>query len=641
MAEERTQRRLAAILAADVVGYSRLMEQDEAGTLAAIRDLRREVIDPLLSEHQGRIVKLMGDGALVEFGSVVDAVACAVAIQKGVAARQADVPAERRIVFRIGINLGDVVVEGDDLLGDGVNVAARLEQLCEPGGVLVSGTAFDQLQGKLGLPLDFSGEQHVKNIARPVRTYRVRLNGGRSLWRFRVRQHLGGVRLVAAAFVALLLAGGAAWWLWPTNSASTKSSIAVLPFDNYGDDPKWGRFADGLTEDIITDLARSRDLNVIARNSTEVYRDKRADVRQIAQDLGVRYILEGSLQADGDKIRVTAQLIDASTSTHIWTERYDRPATDLFLVQDEITKKISATISGYKGVLFEADRAAAHTKSDRSLQAYDYWLLGGKQLVLFTEEGLHTAQSLFHRAVELDPNFEPAVRDLGIAYMLEIDFGISQDIQKSIEIHGKYTRRALELDPADAFAVYQLGNHYVYRGQLAAASEQYEKALALGPNDADLLHDVAWVFPQLGLTDRAVELAEQAVRLNPHYPHFYNYGFRQAYFYGRKFEKALKAQLAIGDAAPLDKIFLAMIYVQLGESDKAAHAAAAVREADPNWSAEQYASDIGGFVGEAEVNLLIESAKKAGLPGCLTADQLQKRPDTKRLKACDTERAQP
>jgi adenylate cyclase len=200
MAAERTQRRLAAILATDVVGYSRLIQQDEAGTLAAIRDLRREVIDPLLSEQYGRIVKLMGDGALVECGSVVDAVACAVAIQKGVAARQADV-LERRIVFRIGVNLGDVVVEGDDLLGDGVNVAARLEQLCEPGGVLVSGTAFDQLQGKLGLPLDFSGEQHVKNIARPVRTYRVRLNGAKRSWRLRVRQHLGGARLVAAGVI--------------------------------------------------------------------------------------------------------------------------------------------------------------------------------------------------------------------------------------------------------------------------------------------------------------------------------------------------------------------------------------------------------------------------------------------------------
>jgi tetratricopeptide (TPR) repeat protein len=379
---------------------------------------------------------------------------------------------------------------------------------------------------------------------------------------------------------------------------------------------------------------------VIARNSIEVYKGKRSDVRQIGQDLGVRYILEGSLQSDGDKIRVTAQLIEASTGAHIWQERYDRPATDLFLVQDDITQKITMTLQGHMGILMEAERAATYRKGEQSLQAYDYWLLGGKQLVLFTEEGLHNAQSLFRKAVELDSNFEPAVRDLGVAYVLEIDFGFSKDIQQSIEIHDKYTRRALELDPADPFAVYQLGNNYSYRGQLAKATEHYEKALTLGPSDADLLNLVSWAFPQLGLTDRAVELADQSVRLNPHYPLFYNYGLRVAYFYGGEFEKALRAQLAIGDAAPLDKIFLAMIYAQLGASDKAAHAAAAAREADPNWSAEQYASDIGGFVGEAEVNRLIESAKKADLPACLTVEQLQKRPDTKRLKSCDSERAQ-
>ncbi len=434
--------------------------------------------------------------------------------------------------------------------------------------------------------------------------------------------------------VTLLLVGGGAWWFWPTNSASTKPSIAVLPFDNYGGDPKSERFADGLTEDIITDLARSHDLNVIARNSTEVYQGKHADVRQIGQDLGVTYVLEGSLQAEGDKIRVTAQLINASTGTHIWTERYDRPAKDFFVVQDDITQRISTVLSGYKGMLIEADRAATHRKNESSLQAYDYWLLGGKQMVMFTKEGLRQAQSLFHKAVELDPNFQPAVRDLGISYVLEIDFGFSEDIQETLRIHEMYTRRALDLDPADPFAVYQLGNNYVYRGQLAEATEQFEKALELGPSNADLLLDVAWAFPQLGLTDRAVELAEQAVRLNPHYPLFYNYGLRVAYFYAGEFEKALKAQLAIGDSTPLDQAFLAMIYAQLGQNGKAAQATAAVTKADPNWSAEQYTSDIGGFVREAESDLLIESATKAGMPACLTTEQLQKRPNTKRIRVC-------
>ena len=259
-------RRLVAIMATDIVGYSRLIEADEPGTLAAIKVLRRELIDPLLAEHHGRIVKLMGDGAFVEFGSVVDAVACAVALQAGVAARQAEARPGSSIVFRIGINVGDVVVEGDDLLGDGVNVAARLEQLCDPGGVLISGTAFDQLQGKLGLPLDYAGEQQVKNIVRPVRTYRVRLAGSGQPWRLRVRPHLGAVRWSAAMVFALLLGAGA-WWLTQEDLGSTKPSVAVLPFNNLSGDARWTRMADGLSEDIIIDLARHPDIYVIARDS--------------------------------------------------------------------------------------------------------------------------------------------------------------------------------------------------------------------------------------------------------------------------------------------------------------------------------------------------------------------------------------
>ncbi|MEQ1956233.1 adenylate/guanylate cyclase domain-containing protein [Mesorhizobium yinganensis] len=268
MTGERTQRRLVAILATDIVGYSRLVENDEAGTLAAIRSLRFNVIDPLLAKHNGRIVKLMGDGAIVEFGSVVDAATCAVARQYETAAAQAATPAERRIVFRMGINLGDVVVEGDDLLGDGVNVAARLEQLCDPGGVLLSGTVYDHLQGKLDLPLDFAGEQQVNNISRPVRAYRIRLNGSGRPWRLRLRQQRGRMRVPAAALVAAAVVGVVAWWMRPIEPPIAKASIAVLPFTNLGGDTATGRLADGISEDIITDLARFRGFEVIARNSS-------------------------------------------------------------------------------------------------------------------------------------------------------------------------------------------------------------------------------------------------------------------------------------------------------------------------------------------------------------------------------------
>jgi class 3 adenylate cyclase len=302
MATVWVERRLVAILAADIVGYSHLVEKDEAATLAALKSSRREVIDPLLAEHHGRIVKLMGDGAIAEFGSVVDAVACAVAVQKGVADRQDGVPSERRIIFRIGINLGDVVVEGDDLLGDGVNVAARLEQICDPGGVLISGTAYDHLQGKIDLPIEFAGEQRVKNIDRPIRTYRVRL--GAALPGPRPRGAVSRRWFAMATGVLLLMAGAVRWWRWPVAPAyASKPSIAVLPFDNLGGDEATTRLADGITEDIITDLARFPEFEVVSRNSTGVYKGKAVDVRHVGKDLVVGYVLEGSFQRQGERLR--------------------------------------------------------------------------------------------------------------------------------------------------------------------------------------------------------------------------------------------------------------------------------------------------------------------------------------------------
>jgi class 3 adenylate cyclase/TolB-like protein len=317
MISTRVDRRLAAILAADVVSYSRLIEKDEASTLAALRSLRHDVIDPLLAEHQGRTVKLMGAGLLAEFGSVVDAVACPVAVQKGVAEHQAEAPPDRRIVFRCGVNLGDVVVEGEDLPGDGVNIAARLEQICEPGGVIISGTAYDHLQGKLRLPIVFAGEQRLKNIDRPIRTYQIRLAGKQlgPRWTLRrVRRRAPG----AVILLALGLLGGIAHWLWPrASSLAGKPAVAVLPFDNIAGDAATGR----LAADIITDLARFRDLAVIDCNSTTAYKGKPVDVREIGRSLNVGYVLGGSIQRQDDQVRVTAQLLDATTAAHIWSER--------------------------------------------------------------------------------------------------------------------------------------------------------------------------------------------------------------------------------------------------------------------------------------------------------------------------------
>ena len=289
-------RKLLAILATDVVGYSKAMEADEDGTIARLKECRTELVDPLIAQHHGRIVKLMGDGAIVAFDSIVDAVVCAAGIQKAAAARNAGLPEAERLVFRMGINLGDVALVDGDVYGDGVNVAARLEQLAEPGGVMVSGTAYDHLQGKLHWPLDFVGEQQVKNITRPVRAYRLRLDGRRVRWTLRKAIPRWKRAAAAAAVIALALAGGGTWWFLQPAPLSANPSVAVLPFNNYGGDEATGRLADGLTEDIITDLSRMSEIDVIARNSTEAYKGKPADVRQIGRELNVRYVLEGSIQ---------------------------------------------------------------------------------------------------------------------------------------------------------------------------------------------------------------------------------------------------------------------------------------------------------------------------------------------------------
>lgn len=352
------ERRLAAILAADAVGYSRLMELDEAGTLSALKAHMGVLIRPAIAAHHGRVVKTTGDGILAEFGSVVDAVRCAVAVQRGIAERNVAVAADKRLLFRIGINLGDVVIEGADLLGDGVNIAARLEQMAQPGGVLLSGTAYDQLQGKLDVPLEFVGEQHVKNIARPVRAYRVLLDGRRVGWWPGFRRVRRRAALAAAVLLAAIL-GGTAWYFWPHQPGlAVRASLAVMPFANIAGDDATGRLADGLTEDIITDLSRNREMDVIAHNSTEVYKGRPVDLRQVGKDLNVRYVLEGSVQREGDQIRIAAQLIDANSGTHLWSERWDRPAQDFFAVQTEIADQVANRLGGGGGIIHETEHEA-------------------------------------------------------------------------------------------------------------------------------------------------------------------------------------------------------------------------------------------------------------------------------------------
>ncbi|HEX9903635.1 MAG TPA: adenylate/guanylate cyclase domain-containing protein [Propylenella sp.] len=632
MDASKSERRLAAILAADVVGYSRLVEKDEAGTLAAIRKLRAEIIDPLIAKHKGRIVKVMGDGAIVEFGSVVDAVSCAVALQKETGAVQTNVTADRRIVFRIGVNLGDVVVEGDDLLGDGVNVAARIEQLCDPGGVLISGTAYDQLRGKLGLPLDFSGEQRVKNIAEPVRTYRVRLSGGRIPWRLRLRQHRRGLLRAAAVVVALALIGGGVWWMRPVEPASASTSIAVLPFDNLGGDAQTGRLADGITEDIITDLARFRAIEVMARNSVEAYKDKAVDIRQIGKDLNVRYVMEGSIQRQGDSFRITAQLIDAESGGHIWSDRWDRPVADVFAVQTELAEHLAAKLAGDTGIVLSADREAAKRKRPSDLTAYDLFMLGSAAIYRETPEDNKQAIALLKQSLEIDPDLARAWRALSLAHLQKIWWGDNaEDRRLGLEA----AERAVKRDPQDADAHSMLGIWLsVADVEFKQADIEFKRALALNPNSADILAYYAGFLLNAQDPELAVELVDRAIRLSPDGPLWAAGLYRSVFFHVRRIEDAWywHETRPRGRNDQKDLHYDAILLAELGRADEARTAVTEMLKSFPDHSIEAFLGEPG--LPEWEVELIAGSMRKAGFPVCANEKVLKEFPNLVRMPEC-------
>jgi TolB-like protein len=416
------ERRLAAILAADVVGYTRLMGADESGTLQRLKAQREDVLEPLIAAHRGRIVKLMGDGLLVEFGSIVDAVVCAVAWQEAVAEKEADRAEATRLRFRIGINLGDVIVDGDDIYGDGVNVAARLEGLAEPAGICLSGDAFRQVRGKTEAQFEDLGEREVKNVAEPLRVYRIAGDGP------------------TAASVPPTA---------ETLALPDKPSIAILPFTNMSGDPEQEYFADGVSEDIITALSRIRWFFVIARNSSFAYKGQATDVKQVAQELGIRYVLEGSVRKGGNRVRITAQLADGTTGNQVWARRYDRELADIFDLQDEITETIVGAIEPELG---KAERERAKSKRPDNLDAWDLYQRGMSHLYRYTKVDLAEAQGLFRSAVELDPNQGPAYSGLAEAYYYEVVYGFADSVADNRERAIEPARRAVALDAEDAGA---------------------------------------------------------------------------------------------------------------------------------------------------------------------------------------------
>jgi adenylate cyclase len=476
-------RKLAAILAADVAGYSRLTSIDEEGTLKHLRKLRRELVNPAVSLHRGRIVKTTGDGILIEFPSVVEAVRCAVDFQRGMDSRNANFPAEQRIEFRVGINLGDVVIEGDDLLGDGVNVAARLEGISEPGGICISDAAYHQVCDKLDVDFEDAGEQQLKNIARPVRIYRVRLD-----------------RRLAQAKPALPL--------------PDRPSIAVLPFQNMSGDPEQEYFADGIVDDIITALTRMRWLFIIARNSSFTYKGRAVDVKQVGRELGIRYVLEGGVRKSASRIRITAQLIDTTTGAHIWAERYDRDLTDIFAVQDEITECVAGAI---EPELLKIEGCAAIARTE-NLSAWDTVRQGMWHFHQVRRENALRARELFREAIKLDPKLPEAHLWLGRISGSLVAYGWSSDRAADLREGTEAAQKAVQLDERNPYAHYALAVTSMWAGALERATRAAETAIALSPSFA--LGHLALGLARLSAGNAVEALGpnEHGLRLSPFDP---------------------------------------------------------------------------------------------------------------------------
>jgi adenylate cyclase len=581
MVAERTQRRLAAILAADVVGYSRLMEQDEAGTVAVLRERRKGTLVPLVAEHQGRIVKLMGDGVLVEFTSAVNAVACAVELQKRMAAANDGVLEHQRIVLRIGINLGDVIVEGGDLYGEGVNIASRLEGIAEPGSILVSGTAYDYVKNKAGVGFDELGAQSLKNMGEPVRVYRVRPEGE-----------------VAIARPALAL--------------PDKPSIAVLPFENMSGDAMQEYFADGMVEDIITALSRFRNLFVIARNSSFTYKGRAVDVKQVGRELGVRYVLEGSVRKASNRLRITAQLIEAATGAHLWSERYDRDLADTFAVQDEITESVVSAIEP-EMLLVERQRAAR--KNPDTMDAWDYYMRGMWLFYQFDPASQDRAAHLMRRVVELDPTYPQGHIGLARVLAAKVLWGWSDNPDTDRQAAFAAARRGVELDDKDPYTHYILAWSSLLMRKLDDALAEAQKAIDRTPNFAlaYFAQGAARLF--LGRFDQVADSIERAIRLSPHEPlafYFANILALARYQQGRYDEAAKIAQTGLG-LRPFHALYLtlAACYGQLGRLEEARAALAEMRRLQPN-NAEHRWEIANPYLDPTHRSHFIDGLRKAG-----------------------------
>ncbi len=633
MTTQRVKRKLSAILSADVRGYSRLMSQDEEATVKTLKQ-HRETISGLILDHRGRVVDAPGDNILAEFGSVVDAVKCAVEIQQALNTKNAGLPEDRRMNFRIGVNLGDVIEEEDRIYGDGVNIAARLEGLAEGGGIYISGTAFDQVKNKLSVGYQYVGKQVVKNIPDPVRAYNVLMEpeaAGKVIGEEEPKPAKWGWKTVAAGILVLVvLAGGVVWNFYfrapRIETASVekmayplpdKPSIAVLPFVNLSEDPKQEYFTDGMTDDLITDLSKISGLFVIARNSAFTYKKKSVKIGQVAEELGVRYVLEGSVRKVDNRVRINAQLIDATTGGHLWAERYDGNLGDIFALQDRIREKIVAAIAVKMTAGEQEQIARRYTKS---VAAYDAFLQGRAHYVRRTPEDFVKAVHYYEKAIELDPDYGRAYAALALTYWESQHHFWNQSLD--VSWYGarfraeKYLQTATKNPTALSHQV--ASKLHVDQHEHEEAIAEAQRAIALDANDSDSYLAMAYALIHFGKPEEALDFVEKAMRLDPYYPAYYLFVLGLAHFSMERFEEAATLFERALKRNPIDYvplIHLAAAYGHLVRGQEAAAAVTELNKAHPGISL--------GFMGapfmlkykhRVDNDRLLDGLRRAGLP---------------------------
>ncbi|MDB5556008.1 MAG: cya34 [Rhizobium sp.] len=576
------KQRLAAVLAADMVGYSRLMEGDEAGTLARLRTHRMELIDPAIVKNEGRIIKTTGDGMLVEFQSVTDAVKCAMEVQQRMKRRNADVPPDSRIEFRIGINLGDIIFDDGDIFGDGVNIAARAEQLADVGGICVTAAVATQIGSRLDVSFEDLGEKMLKNISRPVHLYRVALDGPTS------------EEAVPQAA--------------DSRSAVSKPSIVVLPFDNMSGDPEQEFFADGLTEDIITELSRRHELFVISRNSSFVYKNQPVNVREVAEKLGARYLVEGSVRKIGDRVRVTVQLIDAVTDAHVWADKYDRKLDDIFAIQDEVTAAIAATLPGR---VEAAQRDQLARVKPANMAAYECALTAKVLHHRSTEADNKQAQALIDRALALDPGYAHAhawrACILGQAWVHEW----CADKEATWTQISQELERALAIDDNDADVHRILAAVNVNNNELTTARYHQERALSLNPNYDLVVVQQGELLTWLGRPEEGVEWIRKAMRLNPHHPERFWSHLGKAHFAARQYGEAIEAFMHLSAMDQVQHAFVAACHGWLGDEIAAGAHMKKVRALAPDFGIDAFLATL-HYTRESDVEHIRDGLIKAG-----------------------------